>query len=78
MSNVIRRLFGWGASRSRLLRTWSLAPKEWGDTTLRSSSPEPRWLHRKIGPERLRPCGAEWLLTWLEDGCTTASHRQTS
>ena len=42
MSNVIRRLFGWGASRSRLLRTWSLAPKDWGDTTLRSSSPEPR------------------------------------
>ena len=40
MSNVIRRLFGWGASRSRLLRTWSLAPKDWGDTTLLSPSPE--------------------------------------
>ena len=64
----VRRLFGWGASRSRLLRTWSLAPKGWGGTTPLSSSPEPRRLHRKSGPERLRPCGVEWLLTWLEDG----------
>ena len=67
-NNVIRRLFGWNASRSRLLRTWSLAPKDWGGTTPLSSSPEPRRLHRKRGPERLRPCGVEWLLIWLEDG----------